>query len=197
MTRPGLGGRSPLRSLVAAGAVALAGAIVPVASADEVSAVAALRAGGHVLVLRHAVTDPGVGDPPGFRVEDCATQRNLSEQGRRDAARLGASLRAEGVAVTETLSSGWCRCLDTARLAFGAVRRWEPLDSFFDERSAEPARTAAVRTAVAQWRGPGTLALVTHQVNIAALAGEVVGPNEAVVLRPGGGSFTLVGRVRR
>ncbi|HMS81661.1 MAG TPA: histidine phosphatase family protein, partial [Burkholderiaceae bacterium] len=78
----------------------------------------ALRDGGCVLLLRHALTEPGVGDPPGFRIEACGTQRNLSAQGRAQAARLGASLRDAGVAIGPVRSSRWCRCLDTARLAF-------------------------------------------------------------------------------
>ena len=79
----------------------------------------ALRGGGLVMLIRHAATEPGLGDPPGFRVEDCATQRNLSEAGRAEARLIGAAFRHRGIPVHRVLSSRWCRCLETGRLAFG------------------------------------------------------------------------------
>ena len=178
----------PAKVLHAAGATA------------EAPAIAELIPGGRVLLLRHAATVPGVGDPPGFRVGDCSTQRNLSEAGRESARTFGARLAAAGVGFGPVLSSGWCRCLDTATLAFGRAERWPPLDSFFDDRRDEPGRTAAVRARIAAWRGPGTLVLVTHMVNIAAIAGENTAMGEALVLAPGRASrvsadFTVVGRL--
>ncbi len=181
------------------GAVALAAAVLAMPEAARAStdaAWAALKAGGHVLIVRHAQTVPGIGDPPGFRVDDCATQRNLSEAGRAQAKAMGERLAAAGVRVEEALSSAWCRCLDTARIAFGRATPYEPLNSFFESRATEPRQTAALRERVRAWRGPGTLALVTHQVNITALTGEVPAMGEAVVLAPGGPSgFALVGRI--
>jgi phosphohistidine phosphatase SixA len=132
----------------------------------------ALRAGGTVALIRHALA-PGTGDPPGFVLEDCATQRNLSDEGRAQAARLGEAFRAHGVAVDRVLSSGWCRCLDTAVLAFGAAEAWAPLHSFFGDAGTGSAQTAEVRAGVAAWAGPGALVLVTHQVDITALTGIV------------------------
>ncbi|HEX4886352.1 MAG TPA: histidine phosphatase family protein [Casimicrobiaceae bacterium] len=164
------------------------------ASAD--AAWSALAAGGHVLIVRHAQTEPGVGDPPQFRRGECATQRNLSEQGREQARAMGRRLRDAGVRIDAVLSSSWCRCLDTARLAFGRAEAYAPLDSFFGDRAGEPAQTAALRERIRAHQGPGTLALVTHQVNITALAGEFAGMGEALVLAPGGpGGFRLVGRI--
>ncbi len=87
-----------------------------IASADEAEAWTALHAGRHVALMRHTDAPGGAGDPPGFRVDDCATQRNLSAKGRADAARIGARLRSEGIAVERILSSPWCRCMDTATL---------------------------------------------------------------------------------
>ena len=81
-----------------------------IASADEAEAPwTALHAGRHVALMRHTDAPGGAGDPPGFRVDDCATQRNLSAKGRADAARIGARLRSEGIAVERILSSPWCR----------------------------------------------------------------------------------------
>lgn len=166
------------------------------AHADD-AAWRALASGGHAMIVRHAATDPGVGDPPGFRIEDCATQRNLSAAGREQAASMRRALAEHGVAFDLVLSSRWCRCLDTARIAFGRVDPWPALDSFFDDRSRAPAQAAEVRMRVSAWRGPGNLALVTHQVNITELTGVVPAPGEAVVLKPreGGQGFEVVGRV--
>src|SRR5512134_2084788 len=137
------------RLLLAGLLIVLPGTVHAAEVAD--AAVAALRSGGHVLVIRHAATVPGIGDPPGFRVDDCATQRNLSEDGRRDARALGARLAGARVAFDQVLSSRWCRCLDTARLAFSRADPWPALDSFFDDRTREPAQTAEVRARVAAW----------------------------------------------
>ena len=88
---------------------------VNIARAAEAEAWAALRAGRHVALMRHADAPGGVGDPPG-KVEDCATQRNLSAKGRTDALRIGARLKSEGITLEAILSSPWCRCIDTATL---------------------------------------------------------------------------------
>src|SRR5215217_5950266 len=130
------------RMLLRAGALA---ALAPLARADE-AMWALLQKGGHVVLLRHALTDPGVGDPPGFRLGACATQRNLSEQGRSDARRLGEELRERGVPVARLLSGPWCRCLDTARLAFGREAEVEPaLANLFGRAERESAQVAALR----------------------------------------------------
>ena len=156
----------------------------------------ALRGGGLVVLIRHAATEPGLGDPPGFRVEDCATQRNLSEAGRAEARRIGAAFVRRAVPVARVLSSRWCRCVETARLAFGRVEPWSPLDSFFDDRSREPQQTRAVLTLIAAPFTGGNLILVTHQVNITALTGIVPAMGEMVVLSPEpGGKFRIVGRL--
>ncbi len=146
--------------------------------------------------MRHATTEPGVGDPPGFRLDDCATQRNLSEAGREDARRISAAFRARGVPIGRVLSSRWCRCLETARLAFGTVEPWPPLDSFFDDRSREPQQTQAVRRRVGEHPASGNLVLVTHQVNIRALTGLDAASGEMIILTPrGGGNFQVAGRL--
>jgi broad specificity phosphatase PhoE len=158
----------------------------------------ALREGGAVALLRHARA-PGVGDPPQFRLEDCTTQRNLSSDGREQARRIGAAFRAREVKVERVFASRWCRSLDTATLAFGpATEPHPPLDSFFAGRGEREAQTRAVRELIAAWRPDrGVLVLVTHQVNITALTGEVPAEGEVLVLRPAPGpGFALVGRVR-
>lgn len=88
-------------------------------------------------MLLHRAAEPGIGDPPGFRLGVCATQRQLSEQGRAQSQRIGAWFSARGLAPAEVRSSAWCRCLDTATLAFGRARAWTALNSFFGDRSVE------------------------------------------------------------
>lgn len=165
---------------------AFAAGVAPRLLAQAPDPWSALRAGGVAILLRHAQTVPGLGDPPGFRLGDCATQRNLSEEGRNQSRRIGAALAAQGVQVEHVLSSQWCRCLDTARLAFPrhAVEAFPALNSFFDDRSAEPGRTREARARIAAIRSPSNVALVTHHVNILALTGLAVGAGEAVLMLP-------------
>ena len=166
---------------------AVAAVVVPRAHAQQDALWSALQAGGVALLLRHAQTEAGVGDPPGFRIGDCSTQRNLSEQGRRQAQHIAAALAAQRVRIDRVLSSQWCRCLDTARLAFPglAVEPYAALNSFFDNRDREPQQTREVLARIAALRAPANVALVTHQVNIVALTGEAVGSGEAVLMRLG------------
>ena len=157
---------------------------------------AALREGGVVALLRHARA-PGFGDPPGFRLSDCATQRNLSEEGRAQARRLGEAFRAEGVPVGRVLSSGWCRAMETGRLAFGdLVEREAALDSFFEDRAEGPRQTAAMAALVEGWRGrTDCLVCITHQVNVTALTGLVPAEGEIVVVAARGGRVAVLARV--
>jgi phosphohistidine phosphatase SixA len=178
-------------------AVLLAACTASQARADD-GAWAALRDRAAVLIIRHAQTEPGIGDPPGFRLDDCGTQRNLSEAGRAQAAAIGRQLTDRGVKVSRVESSRWCRCIDTARLAFPGleVRPVDALNSFFGERNAEPSQTDALRSRISQWRGPGVLVLVTHQVNISALTGRFVGPGEGLVLQPEAAGPRVAGAVQ-
>jgi broad specificity phosphatase PhoE len=163
------------------------------------AAIAALKQGGHVILMRHAQTTPGAGDPPNFRLGDCATQRNLSEEGRADARRFGEALRRNGIAIGGVLSSAWCRCVDTARLALPeqAVAVEESLNSFFQGGEAERRRsTQAARAKIAAWSGPGNVLMVTHQVNITALTGRVPAQGAMLILKPKPGGFDIVAESR-
>ena len=114
-----------MKRRVVAAALMLALAAIPAAHADE-SLWALLKGGGQVVLMRHAVTTPGVGDPEGMRLADCATQRNLSDEGRAHAKQVGEAFRARKIPVGQVLSSPWCRCLETARLAFGIEPQASP-----------------------------------------------------------------------
>ena len=141
-----------------------------------------LAGGGHLLLIRHASTVPGVGDTPGFDIARCETQRNLSDAGRAEARRLGAAVRASAIQIAEVRSSAWCRCKDTADLAFGRHVVWPALNSTFGNRDAQAWQTAQLRAALARIP-PGQFEVwVTHQVNMTALTGEgmVMGEGLAV-----------------
>ena len=183
---------------VALCALAISLAITPgLAADDSKEAWAALVKGGHVAVIRHGNAPPGYGgDPPGFKIDDCKTQRNLDELGREQGRALGEALRNHGVRVDRVLSSPWCRCLETARLmAVGPVETaWALVP---DTAPRGGARLLELKEVVSAWRGPGTLVLVTHAFTVRALMGFLPIQAEIVVLKPGSGNAgpDLVGRI--
>ncbi|MBP2315723.1 histidine phosphatase family protein [Azospirillum soli] len=154
--------------------------------AQDITA-AELRAGdvaGLVVLMRHAEA-PGIGDPAGFRLDDCATQRNLSEDGRQQARRIGERLRRLGIRKIAVYSSQWCRCLETARLlGVGAVREMPAINSFFGRNGERDAQMAELRRFLAGLPAGGPpVVLVTHQVVVTALTGVHPASGEAVLLR--------------
>ena len=161
-------------------------AAADIARADDAAAWSALRAGGHVALMRHADAPGGVGDPPGFRIDDCATQRNLSAKGRADAKRIGARLRSEGIAVEQILASPWCRCMDTATLLeLGRVEAAPTFGNVVVLRDQTEALTAGARAVIGKWTGRGNLLVVTHGANILALTSISPASGEIVVVRSG------------
>lgn len=175
----------PFRSFAAGLVSVLVAVSAAYADTDQASeaAWAAVAGGGYVALMRHA-TAPGFGDPMGFRLDDCSTQRNLSEAGREEARRVGKEFRSRGIAVSGVYASAWCRCQETARLLdLGPVVALAPLNSFFEARERAEAQTAALRAWLAAQPAADTLVLVTHQVNITALTGVVPASGEIVVVR--------------
>lgn len=163
----------------------------------------ALVEGGHVALIRHG-NAPGPslgqgGDPPGFRIDDCMTQRNLDEVGRAQARALGEAFRTRGARVARILSSPWCRCLETARLmAVGPVETSWALVPATERNPNAAAALRALKEMVSGWRGPDTLVLVTHGFTVRALLGIVPGQAETVVLKPTPGreaGAQVVGRI--
>jgi len=180
--------------LLAGAGGALAQGPASAASAGDAAAWAALRDGA-IVVFRHA-NAPGGGDPSGMTLGDCRSQRNLDASGREQARRIGERLRQERVAVGAVWASQWCRTRETAELLkAGSVQDAVAFNSFFGDRSREPAQTAAAREALLAWRGPGALVVVTHQVNITALSGDFAASGEGVVLRRRGAQLERVGRI--
>lgn len=148
-----------------------------------------------VVLFRHA-NAPGTGDPAGFVLGDCATQRNLDDKGRAEARAIGAAFRERGVMVGRVVSSQWCRSRETADLAFpGRVEEEACFNSFFSNREAEGQATAAALGIIGGWKGPGVLVAVTHQVNITALTGIVPRPGEGIIVRMEPSGLKVLGRL--
>ena len=153
------------------------------------------RQPGAVLLMRHA-TAPGGGDPPGFRLGDCATQRTLSAAGRAEAQAIGARLAAAGIRPAVIGTSQWCRCRDTATLlGLGPVQDWPEINSFFSDRSTGAAQTAATLARLANLPADATALLVTHQVNITALTGIVPRQGEIIITRRTATGLAVTGRL--
>ena len=167
------------------------------ASGEPAMGVAELSKPGRVLLLRHADA-PGNGDPPGFRIGDCATQRNLGDNGRAQARRIGERLRAAGIASARVWSSQWCRCLDTARLlGLGAVQELPALNSFFDRPQDRDRHLAQLRAFLANVPLDGApVVLVTHQEMVTAQSGAWVDSGGgALFAREEGGRLRYLGPV--
>ena len=173
----------------------LAACLAQASWADE-ALWAKLKAGGYVVLIRHASTEAGLGDPPGFKLGDCSTQRNLSDAGRDEARRLGRQFQFRAINFTTARSSQWCRCQETARLAFGEEPEpWPLLNSLNAQPDKEFDLIDAVGALAAKVKPPYNAVLVTHNFNIRALTG--ISPKEAevIIVRGAGGKLEVVGRI--
>lgn len=155
--------------------------------ASETVPLTELAKPGRVLMLRHA-NAPGTGDPSSFKLDDCATQRNLDSAGRAQAQALGMRLKQAGVERARVYSSQWCRCLETARLlGLGPVEPLRALNSFYPRPLERDATLAALRAFLAGLPTDGPpVVLVTHQFTINAFTNEGT-------LSGGGSVFALNG----
>jgi phosphohistidine phosphatase SixA len=164
---------------------------------DQSDVIDRLNAGGHILMIRHALA-PGNGDPPNFKIGDCATQRNLDDTGRDQARRIGEWLRSSGVTSARVYSSQWCRCLETARLLnLGPVQELAALNSFYERTQDRGPNLKALNDFISQQPVTGELIiLVTHFVTIAGIAGTGVSSGEGVLLTlHDEAPYTVVGRL--
>src|SRR5262249_10330847 len=146
---------------------------------------AALRAGGHVALVRHGATAGGAGDPPGFRLDDCATQRNLTDKGRAEARRLGERFRSEDVAVGKLISSQWCRCQETAALMdLGPVELSPTFNNAFTLRDRVGEWWAGARATGRAWPDPGPRLGVPPAATILPLTGVTPEEGGLVIVKP-------------
>jgi phosphohistidine phosphatase SixA len=145
-----------------------------------------LKKPDHVLLMRHAIA-PGIGDPAGYKLQDCKTQRNLDATGRAQAQKTGQWLKAQGVGNALVFSSAWCRCKETAEnLAFGTPALEASLNSFFDDMRQGSQSNANLQKFIANQlkaKGDKALVLVTHQVNITQFTGETIGSGDMVLAK--------------
>jgi phosphohistidine phosphatase SixA len=178
-------------------ALALAGGSAD--AADDTAAWAALRGDGHVALIRHASAPGPAGDPAGYKLDDCATQRNLSEQGRAEARALGERFRTERVKVGKIVSSQWCRCRQTAELMnIGQIEDAPTFNNAFVLNIKRDELTAGARALIGAWRGPGTLVVVTHGENIQLMLGLRPREGEVIVVAPDQGNekkMRVIGRI--
>jgi len=169
------------------------------ASADaDADAARLLRGGGLVLALRHALA-PGTFDPPNFKLGDCSTQRNLSDEGRAQARRIGQWLSSRGLQPAAVRSSPWCRCVDTATLAFGRADPWAALGSpraGTEETNAASLQALRQALAAARRQSRRFEVWVTHQFVLSDLAGVSTASGEGLLLRTAAdGALELLGRL--
>ncbi len=178
------------RRLLGAGLVwsALGGTSTPAASqGDGQGAEGWLRTGGVVLAMRHALA-PGTFDPPGFRLGDCSTQRNLSDPGRQQARRIGQWFGARSLQPARVRSSPWCRCVDSAQLAFGAAEVWPALGSprgSSEQVNAQQQVELRLALQAASSRSGRFEVWMTHMFVLADLVDGNVASGDGLVLRAG------------
>ena len=141
------------------------------------------KEGDRIILIRHALA-PGGGDPPGFKINDCKTQRNLNKVGIEQSKAIGKLFKKNKIPVDKVLSSQWCRCKDTAKYAFKSYFEFSALNSTFQSSFAknEPKQLKQLRTFVNNWDGDGgNLVLITHYSIITAITNAVPSSGEIVI----------------
>ncbi len=165
----------------------LVGLLASMAPTQVIAALAQdLSDGRHVLLMRHADA-PGYGDPKGYQLDQCATQRNLGEAGKKQSQVIGKWLKSQGITNAQVFSSPWCRCLDTAKLLnLGPVITAPELGSFFDDMSLEKEQTRNLEKLIKTQLGlqaKTPIIMVTHHVNIQAYTDKVVNVGDMVLVK--------------
>jgi broad specificity phosphatase PhoE len=182
------------------GALVLLGAALANGAVAMADGWTALKQPGHVVFMRHsdAPGSGGYGDPPGYRLDDCATQRNLSEEGRAHARRTGEAFRRNGIGFDRVLTSPWCRCKETAELAIGkAAEVFTPLSNLVGRSEHREPQVKALKAYLAGLDGKTRVLLVTHGIVINALTGIQPASGEMVIVKPGpGGEPQVAGRLQ-
>ena len=139
--------------------------------------------GDKIIMIRHALA-PGRGDPEGFKIDDCSTQRNLDEIGINQSKNIGKLFKEKKIKIDQVLSSQWCRCKDTARYAFNNYKEFSALNSTYSSPydKKEKQQIKELRNFVQKWNGEGgNLILITHYVVILAMTGQASTSGELVI----------------
>lgn len=172
------------------GALALWGALLSNGAVAGADAWAVLKQPGHVVFMRHsdAPGSGGYGDPPGYRLDDCTTQRNLSDEGRAHARRTGEAFRRQGIVFDRVLTSPWCRCKETAELAMGKPAEvFAALSNLVGRSEHREPQVNALKAYLAGLDGNTRVLFVTHGILINALTGIQPASGEMVIVKPGPG----------
>jgi phosphohistidine phosphatase SixA len=153
----------------------------PVKADSNQNLINELKQGGKLIFIRHAYA-PGGGDPSNFDINDCNTQRNLSNLGKEQAKKIGFFFKSKNILIDQVYSSEWCRCKETALIAFNKFETNFFLNSFFSTKFAKNKNTQmkSLKRFIKNWDGKKNLVFVTHYVviseilNYAPSSGEIV-----------------------
>ena len=155
--------------------------ISPVKADLNQNIISELKKGGKIIFIRHAYA-PGGGDPNNFDLNDCNTQRNLNDDGRLQSKKIGDFFKKNKISIEKVYSSEWCRCKETASIAFRSFETKNFLNSFFSERFMKNRENQVenFNKFINNWSGKGNLIFVTHYVviseilNYAPASGEII-----------------------
>jgi len=154
---------------------------LPINSISDDEIIAYLKEGNKIVFIRHALA-PGNGDPENFNLKDCSTQRNLNEKGREQSIKIGEFFKSNNIKIDKVLSSEWCRCKDTAQLAFREFEKFDALNSYYEARFKKNKikQINDLKEYIQNWQSDSNLILVTHyiviseMINLATSSGELV-----------------------
>ena len=151
--------------------------------------------GNKIILIRHSLA-PGGGDPAGFKIDDCKTQRNLSKKGINQSKKIGKLFKKNKVLIDQVLSSQWCRCKDTAKYAFGEYKEFTALNSTFQSPfdKNEGKQLKELYNYVKKWNGNGkNLVLITHYSIITAVTNAVPSSGEIIIANK---NFKVLGTIQ-
>ena len=140
-----------------------------------------LKKGNNLIFIRHAYA-PGSGDPDNFDIYDCSTQRNLSKSGRKQSKKIGNFFETNKIPIEQVITSEWCRCKETAQIAFGKFETKNFLNSFFSVKFLKKKKTQIkdLKKFINNWNSDKNLILVTHYVVIKEVLD--YGPNSGEIV---------------
>ena len=141
-----------------------------------------LKEGKKIIFIRHAIA-PGNGDPNNFDINDCKTQRNLNEEGRAQSEKIGGFFKINNIKIDKVLSSEWCRCKDTAEIAFGNFETFNALNSFYDTKfyKNKSKQIKDLKIFINNWESDSNLIIVTHYVVISSLLNRTTSSGEMII----------------
>lgn len=154
----------------------------PIKADSKQNLINELKQGGKLIFIRHAYA-PGGGDPDNFEINDCKTQRNLSDTGREQANKIGYFFRSNNIPINKVYSSEWCRCKETALIAFDKFETKIFLNSFFSAKFAKNRKQQVIdfNKFLNTWDQKQNIIFVTHYVVISELLNYAPSSGEIVI----------------